>query len=264
MDVYWLEQTEGDVPAHDDWFGAGELTRLNAMRVEKRRVDWRLGRWTAKCAVASYLKLSTAIFSEIEIRAAESGAPEVFLAGEAAGVAISLSHRGGSALCVVAAVGAELGCDLEMVEHRSAAFVADYFTAEEQVLLALAEGGERSERLALLWSGKESVLKALQVGLRADTRSVAVVPLVGSTFANGGGALATQFERMQQENSARGLVRASDCVEWNPFSACFASEQVFQGWWRCSNNLLRTVVAHPSASQPIALLPAGETLELCR
>jgi len=33
--------------------------------------------------------------------------------------------------------------------------------------------------MALLWSGKESVLKALRVGLRLDTRCLVVDPFVG-------------------------------------------------------------------------------------
>jgi len=32
----------------------------------------------------------------------------------------------------------EIGCDLEVVEPRSDAFVADYFTSEEQALIARA------------------------------------------------------------------------------------------------------------------------------
>ena len=57
MDVYWLEQSEADVPTADDWLSENEVARLNSLRVAKRRADWRLGRWTAKCAVAASLKL---------------------------------------------------------------------------------------------------------------------------------------------------------------------------------------------------------------
>jgi len=56
-DVYWLEQTEADVPAEDDWLSEREAVRLGRMRIPKRRADWRLGRWTAKRALAACLKL---------------------------------------------------------------------------------------------------------------------------------------------------------------------------------------------------------------
>ena len=50
------------------------------------------------------------------------------------------------------------------IEPRSDAFVADYFTIEEQALVARASAADRDRILALLWSGKESALKALREG----------------------------------------------------------------------------------------------------
>jgi 4'-phosphopantetheinyl transferase len=63
-----------------------------------------------------------------------------------------------------------------MVEARSPAFVEDYFSADEQALIADISLPERSLLLALLWSAKESALKALRVGLRLDTRCMSVKP----------------------------------------------------------------------------------------
>ncbi len=140
MDVYWLERSAADLPAHNDWLSASDRTRLEGMRFAKRRDDWRLGRWTAKLAVAAYLDLPTDLraLAEIEVLPAPSGAPEVFLANQPAEVTISLSHRDGVAICAVADSGVDLGCDLEIVEPRSDAFVNDYFTPEEQALVAQA------------------------------------------------------------------------------------------------------------------------------
>ena len=153
MDVYWLEQVDGDVPPNDDWLSASEAAFLARLRFAKRRADWRLGRWTAKRAVSEYLSLQRPPVT-VEIRAAPSGAPEVYLDSQAAKVTISLSHRAGRAVCAVAHCGAALGCDLELVEPRSSAFAADYFTAGEQSLVARAAPVCRAALLALLWSGK--------------------------------------------------------------------------------------------------------------
>ena len=57
MEVYWLEQSAADVPAEDEWLSESERTVLAGLRFPKRRADWRLGRWTAKCAAAGYLNL---------------------------------------------------------------------------------------------------------------------------------------------------------------------------------------------------------------
>jgi phosphopantetheinyl transferase (holo-ACP synthase) len=78
--------------------------------IPKRRADWRLGRWTAKHAVAACLNLpdEPSTFADIEIRAASSGAPEVFLQDRQAEIAISLSHSSGTALCTLGTTGNQL------------------------------------------------------------------------------------------------------------------------------------------------------------
>jgi 4'-phosphopantetheinyl transferase len=240
LDVYWLEQSLADVPKQNDWLSTSDLARLDGMRFEKRRTDWRLGRWTAKRALAARLHLPDHFQSlaEIEIRPALSGAPEVFLANEPAEVTISISHRDGMAICAVAAAGASLGCDLEIVEPRSDAFVADYFTADEQRLVFQAGAADRFQMLALLWSAKESALKAMRIGLRLDTRDVVVNPWVAAA-------------REGQPAHERGSSVGSNC--WRPLQVCCRADQVFQGWWRREHNVMRTMVAAPAPFQPTTL-----------
>ncbi len=224
IDVYWLEQTGADLPAGDAWLSRAEADRLDAMRFPKRRADWKLGRWTAKRALAIYLDLpvDARSLARIEIRPASSGAPEAFLGGEPVPVTISISHRAGWAACAVAGPEVAVGCDLEIVEPRSDAFAADYFTGEEQELLERASAADRLGLLALLWSAKESALKALRVGLRLDTRCVVVDPFVG---------------------------HASGASDWRPLRARHDG-QIFDGWWRQTGDLVRTLVAAPAPAAP--------------
>lgn len=152
-----------------------------------------------------------------------------FLANEPAAVAISLSHRDGRAVCAVTSSGVDLGCDLERIETRSDAFIADYFVTEEQTRIAQTSGSDRSRLLALLWSAKESALKAMQVGLRFDTRSVIVSSLNVAFDLNGWSAL---------------QVRCTD-------------GRVFHGWWQQTDHMVRTLVADPPPNPPIQLkIPA--------
>jgi 4'-phosphopantetheinyl transferase len=225
--VYWLEQTEANVPAENDWLSTSESIFLNGLGFAKRRADWRLGRWTAKCAVASFLNLlaDPQALAKIEIRPALSGAPEVSLANEPAAVTISISHRSGTAICAVTLSGGELGCDLEVIEPRSEVFVADYFTHDEQALVAQARKAERSRLLALLWSAKESALKALREGLRLDTRSVVVGPVDERFDFNG----------------------------WSPLQVRCADGRSFHGWWQQAHSVVRTLVANPPPDSPILL-----------
>jgi len=233
VDVHWLEQTSADLPAADDWLSAGEAVRLSGMRFAKRRADWRLGRWTAKRAVSFYLNLPVerGALAHMEIRPAPGGAPEVSFGNERAPVTISISHRGDRAACAVGQAAPPacllLGCDLEIVEPRSDAFATDYFTAEEQRLVAQASPADRWRLLALLWSGKESVLKALREGLRLDTRSVVVDPFTG---------------------------QASGADDWRPLRA-HHDGLIFHGWWRQSDNLIRTMVASPASASPLIAIP---------
>ncbi|MGO9435541.1 MAG: 4'-phosphopantetheinyl transferase family protein [Terracidiphilus sp.] len=246
MNVYWLEQTEADVPADNDWLSAREAVCLNAMRVAKRRADWRLGRWTAKRALSVILDMPAyPLFRKIEIRAAASGAPEAFFDNRPAAVTISLSHRAGIAACAVAISDVEMGCDLEMIEPRSAAFVADYFTLEEQELVARASAAERDPLTALLWSGKESALKALREGLRLDTRSVIVIPCVPSFDLNGWSELRVRYTRGRD---------AGDHYSGDRHSGDRSSgDYVFHGWWQHGDGVVRTVVGTPPPHSPVRL-----------
>ncbi|HET9754106.1 MAG TPA: 4'-phosphopantetheinyl transferase superfamily protein [Myxococcales bacterium] len=160
---------ESGFPASLSFLSGGERARAASLRVARRRDEFLLGRWAAKRLIASVLDCAPG--SSLEVRAAPSGQPLAFLDGAALRLSISISHREGLALAALDEDGAPLGADLERIEPRSAAFVRDYFTAPE--MEAVARGD--AELLAnLIWSAKESALKALGTGLRSDTRSIEV------------------------------------------------------------------------------------------
>jgi len=239
METYWLEQTKADLPAHDNWLSSDEATLLSHVRFAKRRDDWRLGRWAAKCAAAAYLDLpgDARALREIEVRPAPSGAPELFVLNRLAAVTISISHRAGIAVCAIAMGGAALGCDLELIEPRSGSFVADYFTSEEQVLISREPEEDRPRFVTLLWSAKESALKALRNGLRLDTRCVAV------TFHN----------QTHHEHAAGALKQDSGLNPWQPLQVCYARSEIFYGWWQSMDRLVRTLVSAPPSPPPLYL-----------
>lgn len=234
MDISWLEQTEADVPTENQWLSTKEKNCLSGMRFAKRRADWRLGRWTAKHAVAARLNLSTDIrtLADIEILSAPSGAPEVFLQDQPSDLAISLSHRDGTSLCAVAPAGTSFGCDLETIEPRSDAFVADYFTVSEQALIARTPVENQPLLVALVWSGKESALKALHLGLRLDTRCVSVSPADGSPQPAG-----KEWQHLFPDPLA------TNPDGWRPLNVNYSGRPVFSGWWRFQDHLVRTTVS---------------------
>lgn len=227
MRVYWLEQTQADVAESNEWLTAEELIRFNTLRFSKRRADWRLGRWTAKCALFACFDVAPSIqdLSRIEIRALPSGAPLVVAENLEVPKSISLSHRAGRAMCAVSFDGPRLGCDLELIEARESTFVADYFTTEEQAFMVNVRQKDRDAITALIWSAKESALKATGEGLRADTRDV-LVDLDNQT------------------------VHPSD---WNSLRVLAADDQTFYGWWRIADLMVHTIVCDFKMEAPIRL-----------
>ncbi len=197
------------------------------MYFEKRRQDWKLGRWTAKQAVLRYLSLppNPAAASVVEIIAAPDGAPEAFLGGKPSSISLSISHSAGISFCAVAPAGTLLGCDLEEVRERETNFAADYFTHEEVLTVEKAGLQDRDLLITLIWSAKESVLKALRQGLRRDTRSVQVLPCL------------------------------RDRREWQPLTALdLEASRTFQCWWRAEEGRVLTIATDVIAGPPLEAL----------
>lgn len=210
-----------DVPAHDEWLTAAERAVLSGLTVAKRRTDWRLGRWCAKQAVAAQCGVQP---TEVEILADADGAPVAWARVEAARrrdagerqalASVSVTHRDGRAAAAAAPRTVRLGCDLERVEPRSEHFIRDYFTPAEAAAVLERTDRERQVLANLCWSAKEAVLKAARVGLRADTRTVAV-------------CVPTSLE----------------ADAWQPLHARSASTGEYTGSWRLQGDWLLTVLA---------------------
>ena len=175
--IYWMlvdaHQAAQEAPGV---LSPAELQKYSAFRFPKRREEWFLGRWTAKTLVHSLPVYQQYHLDQIEMRNAPEGAPYLQLPGRAAPAeCLSISHSGDFAVCALA-TGLELrvGVDLEKVEARTETFVLDYFTSAERHLVDKFPVDSRVMLVTLIWSAKESMLKALGVGLRRDTRTVEV------------------------------------------------------------------------------------------
>jgi 4'-phosphopantetheinyl transferase len=233
--MWWLAHGEHDVPASDVWLSSREQAILATLRYTKRRVEFLTRRWTAKRAVAMLLDrdLAPAALAAVEIRHHVSGAPYLEVDGRPTAIDVSLSDRAGWAVCLVgppAGGRGPLGIDLEIVEPRSDAFVDDYFTADESAYLrSLTLGAARDEAANLIWSAKEAALKVRKIGLRADTREVAV---------------------------ELGHRRGPD--GWSPLSVTGRDGAFFPGWWRRDGVFLLTVTGSEPAPPPVLLAGGGD------
>jgi 4'-phosphopantetheinyl transferase len=231
--TWWLARGEDQLPAAADWLSAAERSRGTALRFAKRRTDFLLSRWTLKLAVANVLgwPADPAVLTRIEVRPAPGGAPRLYVDGRAAGRGVSLTDRAGCAVCLVAGCAVDLGCDVEIVEPRSDAFVRDYLTEAEQRLVGAA-GPARDMAANLVWSAKESALKVLGTGLRRDTRSVEVA--------------VAELSPPQRT--------------WSALRVRTAQGEVFPGWWRQSGAFLVTA-CWPGGGPPPAGLEARSPID---
>jgi 4'-phosphopantetheinyl transferase len=226
--VRFVVLSADDVPADDAWLAGPEREAVARFRVGKRRRDWRLGRWTAKRLLVSWLGLERGAdtFSRIAISAAEDGAPEAFLDGRSLGLALSLSHSDDRAVAAIAPAGTALGCDLERIRSLRAATVRDHFTAAERDFVESRTGDERSLLATLVWSAKESALKALRTGMRLDTRDVEVETPI---------ELRAGVWQSLVVHRIRPMKRG------------------FTGWWRVLDGFVLIIVGDPAAMLPVSL-----------
>jgi len=234
--MHWLARGEGELPPDDAWLAPAEAARLARMRFTKRRTEYRLRRWAGKQAVAAVAGVSPDLdrLAGIEVLNAPTGAPYVLVDGEPIGVDVSLTDRAGWAVCLVGAPSerpGRVGVDLEIVEPRSARFVQDFLTAaESDYVRSMPVEADRHVAANLLWSAKESALKVLRTGLRADTRSVQV----------------TVDE-----------VRRAD--GWAALEVAVVDGRRFPGWWRRDGVFVLTV-AYDAPAEPPRVLAATADL----
>lgn len=179
--VYWRLRAAG--PGDNDAALVNKILRpserqvLAGLKSDKRRRDWLLGRLAAKellQRLAQQQTWQTADLSDITIDSRADGSPAAGPPGLPP-LTLSISHSHDHAVCaVVLEPDRPLGVDLEWVEPRARGFAADFFTTVEQLLVATAGEAAQPAIVTAIWSAKEAALKAVRLGLTADTRSVSI------------------------------------------------------------------------------------------
>ena len=245
----WLAVSETELPAGSRWLSPAEERRAVAMRFPKRRSEYLLRRLAGKRAVATSLgwPWSAARLSRIEVLNHPGGAPYAVVDGSPLLRELSLTDRAGWAVALITASPdvAGVGADLELVQPRSGRFVADYLSAAEQAAVARCRSEAERHLLAnLVWSAKESAVKALHVGLRIDTRLIEVSVREG---------------RRRPGSPAAAVTGAG----WLPLRIVYAGVTPLPGWFRRDGDFLLTVAA-PQRYPPPTLHPASSALPSIR
>ncbi len=122
------------------------------------------------------------------------------------------------------------GIDIEKVEKREPGFYWDYFT-EKEIDSAGRFPLSGEEYYTLLWSAKESVVKALKTGLRIDVRKIEIFP-----------------QRFDRETFTNPYI-------WSSFS-CRVSEMDgnWMGFWQMREDFIMTLACRfLNQSEPVSL-----------
>lgn len=214
-----------------------EAQTLTSLKVPKRRQDWLIGRHTLKTMLVEHLRREhgqTVRPSDMEVRPAPDGAPEVWTEGRRLDFQVSITHSEGRAATAVSPhPSVSVGIDLETVASRSPRFVTDYFTSAEVEQVRLAPAAEREWLVTTIWSGKEAVLKSLRLGLTVSPRLVTCRPFRPSHTDDG-------WRPMQVDAAPEALTRAG----------ATAPDTVLTGWWRpVDRQVLTLVTCAPSPSR---------------
>jgi 4'-phosphopantetheinyl transferase len=219
-----LLELPGDLDVGGNFLSPVEQEKLASLRFAKRRTEWLLGRWTAKRLLRDSLSaFSSYMLPELTIANDAAGAPYVILPGgrRFAGC-LSISHCNHLSFCAVTAdPSLHIGADLEHIEARGVEFAQDYFTSHELNFVLDLPASLRDTAVTLLWSAKESALKALGLGLRLDTRQVEItVPggLVGKDLST---------------------------PTWQTFNVAIhhAGQGTWSGWWQIQGTYILTLAS---------------------
>jgi 4'-phosphopantetheinyl transferase len=173
--IFWMVLDEVSIPGNTNWLSPGELERYQSFRFDKRKQDWLSGRWVAKKLIFSLLETENSLsMVDITVGNHPAGDPFVTVRGEILNGSLSISHRGEKSAAAFTSIPfTSIGIDLELIEEKSEGFIEDYFTEGETKGVMSFEKVENRDLLAsLLWSAKEAMLKAHQIGLRIDTREL--------------------------------------------------------------------------------------------
>lgn len=227
--IYWyFDPQAGSAPSGlEGLFSASEARRYESMKFELRQKSFIAGRRAAKHLLMDCVpELRGCSPARISIENRESGAPFVLVNGQELPGMLSISHCGDAAAAAYTSESSiRIGVDLEAIAPRAPSFLETYFTLLELEWVLSAKEEDQALISTLIWSAKEAVLKALQTGLRVDTREIEILP-DDSPAADG----------------------------WRRFEISAPKSWHWQGNWRKSFDFVITIaVGGPSLGCPVTL-----------
>lgn len=167
LDVYYALPPPHFMSCWDNYLtvlNGGEKQFVNRCKSEKRKVEFALGRFLLKSALAFHLEVKPA---EIEFKKNQFG--KLYLSQEWENekngeIRFNLSHSGGVIVCAFA-LGCEVGVDVERKERNFSDIAASFFSPEERGFISSQPVETQNQAACRIWTMKEAHVKAKGVGI---------------------------------------------------------------------------------------------------
>jgi 4'-phosphopantetheinyl transferase len=219
------EQEEVDLEAAWSTLDLEERARAERFHLARDRTSYVVAHGLLRAAVGHYTNTPP---SALRFERTADGRPELDRTHSAgSSVRFSLAHTRGLVGCAVTS-GADVGFDVEVPRSPAPMEVAaQYFSSRERAQLESLTPAEQADRFHMLWTLKESYLKALGVGLMRDLGSFDVTPT-----ADGGAEL---------------LSRTAPGDDQRPWTL---------RWWRLGEHWMALSVQEPPEKVDVVVSPA--------
>ncbi|PWK05286.1 4'-phosphopantetheinyl transferase family protein [Tumebacillus permanentifrigoris] len=171
-EVYWLfvptDWKVRDLEAHLDLLDAEERAVYERYRVDRKKIEFLLGRVLLKRLLAERLGCEVA-----EVRFVKNDYGKLFLNREAQPIQFNLTHSGQLIACAFAPL--LIGVDVEEAQKDYLSVMPTVFTPDEQDYVRQATTSElQIKAFCRIWTRKEAYVKAVGKGLSISPDSFAV------------------------------------------------------------------------------------------
>lgn len=150
------------------WLTSREVERFEQFKVESRKQDWLIGRWTAKSLVQEFLtSIEDSVINkqQIEISKGDHDEPLISVGDKPrSDLCLSLSHSNGNAYVGITQIESEgrIGVDIEKIRIVHYKLAERILSPFEKRQLNTQFPSNQDEGLILYWSLKEAAYKCIR------------------------------------------------------------------------------------------------------
>lgn len=161
---FWSEPLDSGLKLFERLFTAKEISHLDGIKIDKRRLEFVRGRLAVKRATKA---LNGSLEASVEVEYGCLRQPLLQIDGAGSPLQVSLSHNESCASAIVFSPYLIVGIDIEAVKPRiPERFVG--FVSEREMEIYTELGLEEDQALTTVWTVKEALVKALRVGMGSD------------------------------------------------------------------------------------------------